>query len=129
MRTTIYLNGQQLQNPDTERAAIVPNAISLINIIQNTKLEHSACFDWCTAQIKYGVAKNHRGIDTRPLDQIMVIETYRHNSIADIRGRCGCAPYTAKECAKSLASGKCVDEFMRETVGAVLYPQFYAKEK
>lgn len=50
-----------------------------------------------------------------------------------------CAPhkrsaYTCTEqkmaiCCKNLRDGKCCDEFMRRTLGAVLYPQHYAKDK
>lgn len=34
-----------------------------------------------------------------------------------------------KRCARNLKNGKCVDEFIRNTLGAVLYPQHYAKDK
>ena len=32
-------------------------------------------------------------------------------------------------CVYNLTTGKCQDEFMRQTVGAVLFPQFYANNK
>lgn len=32
-------------------------------------------------------------------------------------------------CARNLREGRCRDKFMRETIGAVLFPQFYANEK
>ena len=34
-----------------------------------------------------------------------------------------------KRCARNLKNGKCQDEFMRNTLGAILYPQHYAKDK
>lgn len=34
-----------------------------------------------------------------------------------------------KYCAKNLRMGRCRDEFMRNTIGAALFPQFYAKDK
>lgn len=34
-----------------------------------------------------------------------------------------------RHCATNLRTGKCKDEFMRKTIGAVLFPRFYAKEK
>lgn len=34
-----------------------------------------------------------------------------------------------KICAKNLAAGKCLDKFMRETIGTVLYPHHYAAQK
>ena len=34
-----------------------------------------------------------------------------------------------KRCARNLKDGKCVDEFIRNTLGAILYPQHYAMEK
>ncbi|MFQ6702588.1 MAG: hypothetical protein ACLRFO_00085 [Alphaproteobacteria bacterium] len=34
-----------------------------------------------------------------------------------------------KYCARNLKDGKCVDEFIRNTLGAILYPQHYAMEK
>ncbi len=35
----------------------------------------------------------------------------------------------AKICAAKLAAGRCMDEYMRRTVGAILYPQHYATQK
>lgn len=32
-------------------------------------------------------------------------------------------------CARNLRNGKCRDEFVRRTLGAVLFPQFYAQDK
>lgn len=32
-------------------------------------------------------------------------------------------------CCKNLADGKCCDEFIRRTLGAILFPQHYAKDK
>lgn len=32
-------------------------------------------------------------------------------------------------CAKNLREGKCTDTFMRRTIGAALFPQFYGKTK
>ena len=32
-------------------------------------------------------------------------------------------------CARNSAHGKCQDEFMRKTIGAILFPQHYASEK
>ena len=32
-------------------------------------------------------------------------------------------------CYKNLAEGKCCDEFIRRTLGAILFPQYYAKDK
>lgn len=34
-----------------------------------------------------------------------------------------------KRCARNLKAGKCRDEFMRKTLGAILFPQHYAKDK
>lgn len=34
-----------------------------------------------------------------------------------------------KRCARNLKNGKCRDEFIRNTLGAVLFPQHYAKNK
>lgn len=33
------------------------------------------------------------------------------------------------DCVNALQTGKCQDEFMRQTIGAVLFPQFYANNK
>lgn len=34
-----------------------------------------------------------------------------------------------KRCARNLRNGKCLDEFIRNTLGAVLFPEHYAKDK
>lgn len=34
-----------------------------------------------------------------------------------------------KRCARNLKNGKCQDEFIRNTLGAILYPQHYATDK
>ena len=34
-----------------------------------------------------------------------------------------------KHCARNLRAGKCTDEFIRNTLGAILYPQHYGKQK
>ncbi len=34
-----------------------------------------------------------------------------------------------QSCAKMLAAGKCVDPWMRENIGAILYPQHYLNQK
>ena len=34
-----------------------------------------------------------------------------------------------RHCASSLRAGKCRDEFMQRTIGAILFPKFYAREK
>lgn len=41
------------------------------------------------------------------------------------------APPSSKvhACAHNLSTGKCRDEFIRNTVGAILFPQFYANTK
>lgn len=36
---------------------------------------------------------------------------------------------TTKRCATNLRNGKCRDEFMRRTIGAVLFPNLYSNEK
>lgn len=49
---------------------------------------------------------------------------------------CGCfsalnnTPATVtRQCASNLAAGKCQDPFIRRTIGAVLFPEFYGKDK
>ena len=34
-----------------------------------------------------------------------------------------------KRCARNFKNGQCCDEFIRNTLGAILYPQHYAKDK
>lgn len=34
-----------------------------------------------------------------------------------------------KHCARNLKNGKCCDEFIRNTLGAILFPQHYGKQK
>ena len=34
-----------------------------------------------------------------------------------------------KHCARNLRTGKCTDEFIKNTLGAILFPQHYGKQK
>jgi hypothetical protein len=34
-----------------------------------------------------------------------------------------------KRCARNLKNGKCLDEFIRNTLGVALFPEHYAKDK
>lgn len=34
-----------------------------------------------------------------------------------------------QRCARNLRAGKCTDEFIKNTLGAILYPQHYGKQK
>lgn len=57
--------------------------------------------------------------------------------LAQYRGKCpACGNAGAKSelaltrhCATNLRAGRCRDEFMRRTLGAALFPQFYLNEK
>lgn len=39
------------------------------------------------------------------------------------------APQMTKMCAHNLRTGKCQDEFMRQTIGAIMFPKLYGKDK
>ena len=127
----VFINGWMLRNPETGDAKRVRNGAELLNAIRDTQLPQGACFDWCTANITFNIAKNWRGFDTVIRERNIRISTYCNETFGSVshRGKCGCPTRQDEDCVKALASGKCVDAFMRNTVGAALYPQFYVREK
>lgn len=40
-----------------------------------------------------------------------------------------CYKNALRKCATNLATGKCQDEYMRQTIGTILFPQFYHNTK
>ena len=40
---------------------------------------------------------------------------------------CNCPETIHKKCAKNLCNGKCKNQYMRETVGAILFPELYKR--
>ncbi len=42
---------------------------------------------------------------------------------------CNCPEYIHKTCIKNLASGKCKNQYMRQTVGEILFPDVYKHQK
>ena len=119
----IYINGYP--------AGSTTNSKKLMNAIYDTKRNIGGCFDWCTAALRYDIAKNWRDQDTATFHKYIYITTYCNETYRSIdhRAKCGCGTHSAEDCFKSLASGKCVDEFMRNTVGSVLWPEFYQDSK
>ena len=37
--------------------------------------------------------------------------------------------WTVNKCAKNIATGKCHDEYIRNTLGTTLFPKYYAQDK
>lgn len=128
MKTAVYINGCLVVSvPGTNTVVAAPDGMKLMRLIRDTKFAKDGCFDWCSANIRQSVLKGWRGHDTTANTPDILIETYVNDSYRNIdhRGKCGCHPRNAQECIKSLVAGKCKDEFMRNTVGATLWPELY----
>ena len=127
----VFINGRMLCDPETGDAKCVRGGAKLMNAIRDTNLPRGACFDWCTANIAFNIAKNWRGCDTAILERNICITTYCNETFASVshRAKCGCPTRRDEDCVNALAAGKCVDKFMRNTVGAALWPELYGKRK
>ncbi len=55
--------------------------------------------------------------------------TFRAPCLADATPLPKTAEEMTRTCANNLQCGKCRDEYMRKTLGATLFPQYYANEK
>lgn len=118
-----YLLGEPI---DTETAQ------KLLKAFENTPIPHRFCLGSLDIHTSY---RNHI---TRPNTHNNNYNTYFGLSVNfNQHIGCPCAPHInnyspyckVSDCAHNIATGKCRDEFMQKTVGAILYPQHYAKNK
>ncbi len=84
------------------------------------------CFSWISC--KYGKPSPY--IVTSNEKEEPFKENHRY-LYAETRGPVYyCNPEPGQNsCAKMLAAGKCKDQWMRENIGAILYPQHYLNQK
>lgn len=113
------------------------HASELIDALANTPVQNGGCFDTLIYRMSgpHGCCKAGTNHNTLFASSSINICT-THNGYTPFTPcfKCvrdgkvpGAIPH--KTCAHNLVAGKCVDEYMRNTVGAVLFPQFYGKEK
>lgn len=105
-------------------------ALKLLDLIYNTPAPR-LCWLHMTADMHTNV---NRCYDTK--------QGYRYSTLniqADFNKRISCpcdktlnhydAETKVEKCHELLCAGKCRDEFIQKTLGAVLFPQHYAKDK
>lgn len=106
-------------------------ATRLLTALETTPVPHNFCLGTLNVHTSY-----HNCIQAG-----YTPDNYKTNLdlYADFSNNIGCrcapnmnnyAPYfKVANCAKNIASGKCRDEYMRKTVGTILFPQHYATDK
>lgn len=107
----------------------IVDAFRLLDLITNTDIKLANCVGTCfNAELKINTFNTMYSplISTQlALNGLAHIEktkcmppSYKHTSYDK-----------ARSCFYNLQCGKCKDEFVRRTVGTVLFPQHYAKDK
>lgn len=103
----------------------------LIDAVQDTPMSLATC--WQSVGIKANLTM-HRGASVlgteTGVNDIYVYPVYGVPGCFcenNMKSKVGISKLAM--CAKNLSMGKCQDEFMRQTIGAVLFPQFYANNK
>lgn len=121
-----------INKDEIKHALIYPLARRLIRAIQSENAPKPTCWDNTFTYIGARSWRTPNGnICHAPLQ--IEINTYTENPTANhdapyvhgMRYICGAAKGT---CSQHLAAGKCQDEFMRTTVGAILYPNLYPQK-
>lgn len=118
----VSINGKQCNGLDGRGGIYTKKAGQVIEQIHKTPFQ-AGCFDVMNIEVRYNVSTGGGFMGPVHFKEHLTIDT-------DIRGpgccRLHCGP---NRCAHALENGKCVDKYMRATVGRVLYPHHYGKEK
>ena len=104
-------------------------AINLVNILKKSSPAKTACIKSLNAKYTYNadfdsLKKDLKNYGTLELSGIFYPDNKpqcakcRNEDLAK-----------AKCCARNMRAGKCQDEFIRKTLGAILFPQHYGKQK
>lgn len=96
----------------------------LIHDLANTPVPLTSCIHQLSARYI-----NKESIRMYVLSDSSLYEpTQDHNASFYIMHRT-CHKCAANECAKNIATGKCHDEYIRNTLGTTLFPKYYAQDK
>ena len=91
----------------------------LLDIVRDTPLTSPKCFDAVSIEVGcMQLRQNNRPFKVEPSIKVWLA----HNNARETPYICG-----GTSCASNLACGKCCDEYMRKTLGAVLYPNHYQR--
>lgn len=107
------------------------DALKLMDIFNTSDVAPDACIKTLsmelTDKVSYGkipgYAMRYRSLD---IDGLFYLDTKPQcgtpsNKMSDTA--------KLKHCARNLRAGRCTDEFIKNTLGAILYPQHYGKNK
>lgn len=118
-----------LTNLKLEISAI--NAIRLLTLLKNTDIKLTSCVAPCfNADMQtciLNVPKKPSINSHLTLNGLAHIDKVKCNPNFNTFNKSSYEK--AQACFNNLKSGKCKDEFVRQTVGTVLFPQHYANEK
>ena len=124
----VYINGYKCHNGQVPARITPRQAGELLTALNTTEKKPYGCFDTfhVTTHISCRGGDKHGhgcGGDIKISTSLDNMRDFDFN-------RCRCMRNGGPlNCEHMLSSGNCADEFMRATVGAILFPQFYAKVK
>lgn len=111
----------------------VQNSKKLQELLQNDTVAPNACIKTLSIQFSDhvhfgkipGNAQRYRSLD---IDGLFYLDT-NPQCVKNTNNRKWNDTAKLKCCANNLCTGKCTDEFIKNTLGAILYPQHYGKQK
>lgn len=108
------------------------DARTLSNTFSETPMRDNVCFDQMFLNKIYRIWHANGSIVAKKAT--IDILTFVENKVSSLNptpfmGTRNCCDANGATCAQQIAAGKCVDKCMRDTVGALLYPHLYAKNK
>lgn len=109
------------------------DAIRLLDLIKNTDIKNSTCIkSFFNGEL---AISTHNSVSTASIHSELKLLGLANMQKTICQPAQGKLAYTQskhdmlKRCLNNLKCGKCQDEYVRRTVGAVLFPQHYAKQK
>lgn len=109
------------------------DAIRLLGLIKNTDMKLSTCIkSYFNSELTIGAHNSASVASIHSELKLLGMANMEKTICQPAKGK---QVYTqsrldkSKRCFYNLQCGKCQDEYVRRTVGAVLFPQIYANEK
>ena len=104
-------------------------AINLINILKKSSPAKTACIKSFNAKYTYTADFDSFKKDLKNYGTLEISGMFYPNDKPQCTKCKNEDLAKAKCCARNLRTGKCQDPFIKETLGAILFPQHYGKRK
>ena len=109
------------------------NAIRLLDLIKNTDIKNSTCIkSFFNSELTINAHHSASSANIHSNLKLFGLANMQKTICQPAQGK---LIYTQskydmlRRCFNNLRCGDCQDEYVRKTIGAVLFPQHYAKEK